>query len=143
MDLKSSILANWLRDKRVQQMPALGPRELEALEYLWQQGTLTALQLRKQAGLDQVSLNTIQSTLERLHRKGLVGRERQGRAYHYRATLTRADIVRRTLHDLTRDVARGDLAPVISGFAEFMADGDPDIEAKLVRLFEAAERSRD
>jgi|GEM_PF-3343373 len=58
-----------------------------------------------------------QHPLERLHRKGLVGRERQGRAYHYRAKLTRADIIRRTLHDLTRDVARGDLVPSIHPLA--------------------------
>jgi predicted transcriptional regulator len=143
MDLKRNILSGWRREKRTQQMPALGPRELEALEHLWQEGSLTATQLRERIGIDQISLNTVQSTLERLHRKGIVDRRRERRAYHYLATLTRADIVSRTLHDLTRDVAGGDLAPIISGFVGFMAGDDADIEEKLMRLLEGSERHLD
>lgn len=124
-------------------MPTLGHRELEALEFLWQEGSLTALELRERVGSAEISLNTIQSTLERLHRKGLVERRREGRAYHYVPTLTRADIVSRTLHDLAREVAGGDLAPIISGFVGFIANDDPEIEQKLRRLLEASDKRRD
>lgn len=143
MDLKSKLLTNWLQGGGAPQMPALGHRELEALEHLWKEGSLTALGLRERVGCAEVSVNTIQSTLERLHRKGLVDRKREGRAYHYLPTLTRADIVSRTLHDLARDVAGGDLAPIISGFVGFMANDDPEIEKRLMRLLGDSEQQGD
>ena len=123
MARKSGILEDWLNGIRTRHMPALGPRELDVLDQLWQQDQLSAQQLHNDLAAD-LSLNTVQSTLERLHRKGLVERRKHGRAYLYSASLTRSEIVSRVLNDLTRDVGRGDLAPIISGFAEFLAAED-------------------
>ncbi|MCB1685087.1 MAG: BlaI/MecI/CopY family transcriptional regulator, partial [Pseudomonadales bacterium] len=90
-----------------------------------------------------VSLNTIQSTVERLRGKGLVERRKEGRAYRYAATLTRANVVEKALNDLTRDVGGGELAPIISGFVGLFAGGDPAIENEIMRLLESSEQPDD
>ena len=143
MDLKKNLLTHWLEGFRESGMPALGHRELEVLDHLWEAGRLTALELRERMSTSDVSLNTIQSTLERLYRKRLVEREKAGRAYRYEAVLGRADIVRWVLNDLARDVGGGDLAPIVSGFAGFVAGDDPDVEKKLLDLIEASRQRRD
>ncbi len=140
MALKDNIITTWLAGIRNKQMPALGPRELDVLDQLWRHGDLSAQQLHERIAAD-LSLNTVQSTLERLHRKELVQRSKQGRAFFYSAGLTRSEVVSRVLNDLARDVGRGDLAPIISGFAEFLAADDANIEQQLLRILEPDERA--
>lgn len=140
MTLKDNILTSWLTRISSKRMPALGPRELDVLDQLWNNAALSAQQLHEKLAAD-LSLNTIQSTLERLHRKGLVKRAKKGRAFIYSASLSRSDIVSRVLNDLARDVGRGDLAPIISGFAEFMAAEDPKLDSRLRRVLEADEEA--
>ncbi len=140
MTLTKNIFTNWLAGIRNKQMPALGPRELDVLDHLWRHEELSAQQLHAYLATN-LSLNTVQSTLERLHRKELVERRKTGRAFFYRASLTRAEIVSRVLNDLARDVGRGDLAPIISGFAGFLARDDADIEQELLRVLGQTEQA--
>ena len=140
MALKDNIITNWLSGARGQQMPVLGPRELDVLDQLWQHADCSAQELHERLAAD-LSLNTVQSTLERLHRKGLAVRSKRGRAFYYSAALTRSDVVSRVLNALARDVGRGDLAPIISGFAEFLGDDGTQIEPQLLSLLERGRRS--
>jgi predicted transcriptional regulator len=76
-------------------------------------------------GDSDISVNTIQSTLERLVRKSLLTRQKQARAYLYSAAVSRATLISSLLRDIRRDVAGGEMVPMVSGFAEFLAeDGD-------------------
>ncbi len=136
-----SNLSSWL--KRSAPTPTLGPRELDVLDALWQHDAVTAQQLHGIEKLQHVSLNTIQSTLERLRGKGLAERTKQGRAFYYRPTLTRAELISRVLKDLARDIGQGDLAPIISGFAEFVAADDPEMGKELLKLLDTPRRERD
>lgn len=134
-------LQSWLSGRIDPRCPDLGPRELETLEVLWQCSGLSAqeVQQRLPSGRAAVSLSTVQSTLERLYRKGLAHREKIGRAYSYRAAVTRAEMISRLLKDMSLEIGGGDLAAMISGFADFVADDDPEIERKLTRLLERKE----
>ncbi len=123
--------------------PALGPRELEVLDALWQRKALTAQELHGLINLQRVSLNTIQSTLERLRGKGLIERAKSGRAFIYQPTLTRTELVSRMLKDLAQNIGQGDMAPIISGFAEFVAADDPEMGEKIIRALDAEPEERD
>lgn len=140
-------LAGLLGRKREGRVPDLGAREIDALDRLWSSGQLSAQALLEQMGQTQLTLNTIQSTLERLHRKGLVLREKRGRAYQYTAALSRAQLISRLLRDVADEVGGGELAPMISGFVDFVAGDDPaietEIESELARLLERKEGRRD
>lgn len=140
---KNRGLAGLLGGKRKGRMPDLGSREIDALDRLWSTGQLSAQALLEQMGQTQLTLNTVQSTLERLHRKGLVLREKRGRAYQYTAALSRAQLISRLLRDLADEVGGGELAPMISGFVEFVAGDDPaiesEVETELARLLERKE----
>lgn len=97
------------------------------------------MQRQLPAGSRSISLSTVQSTLERLYRKGLANREKSGRAYRYRAAVTRAEIISRMLREMSHEIGGDDLSAMISGFAGFVADDDPDMERKLTRILEARE----
>lgn len=119
-------------------MPALGSRELAIMELFWttQQAALSALDIlqlmqQKPSQSDAVSVNTLQSTLERLFRKDLLSRQKQGRAFIYTALCSKKEVIRRLLHDIAEDMTNGDMAPMISGFMEYVGSQDPDLSSRL------------
>jgi hypothetical protein len=63
----------------------LGERELRVMEILWKTPHLDARGVTGRLAGRKPSLSTVQSTLERLYRKGLAEREKQGSAYRYSA----------------------------------------------------------
>ncbi|MGQ0572832.1 MAG: BlaI/MecI/CopY family transcriptional regulator [Pseudonocardia sp.] len=117
-------------------MPTLGELERAVMEILWAarpgarsvDGALPALTARdvQDALADRdLATTTVLTVLSRLERKGLVSRERDGRAHRYRAVASREEHVA----ELMRDAL----------------DGSPDRGAVLARFIgsiPAAERAR-
>jgi predicted transcriptional regulator len=126
-------LARWLGVERRERLPDLGERELAVLEVLWEQGRSSAQAVRGLMPGAPISLSTAQSTLERLHRKHLVHRVKQGRAYQYHAALSRSQLIGGLLRDLARDVAGGELAPMLSGFLDYVSGEAPELEPDVSR----------
>ncbi|GAB3284313.1 hypothetical protein GCM10027297_25540 [Parahaliea aestuarii] len=81
---------------------------------------LSAQQVLERMTAPTLALSTIQSTLERLCRKSLVARQKQARAYLYRPLLQRQDLISSLLHDISQDIAGGDVAPMVSGFMDYL-----------------------
>jgi predicted transcriptional regulator len=136
MKLGSNMLGQWLGLARNERLPDLGERELAVLEVLWASGALPAQAVQSCMPGNPISLSTIQSTLERLFRKQLVVRSKQGRAYVYQAVVSRPQLIGGLLRDLARDVAGGELAPMVSGFLEYVAGENPELGPKLSRALD-------
>jgi len=67
-----------------QDIPPLGELEVAVLEHVWAEGSATVKTAHEAIGRERgISLNTVQSTLDRLHRKAILGREKWSRAFHY------------------------------------------------------------
>lgn len=127
-------IVDWLGRGARKRMPDLGAREIAVLQCLWKEGRSSAQDVLTRLGDDEVTLSTIQSTLERLTRKGLLHREKRGRAYRYAARYSRPELIGRLIRDIAEDVAGGELAPMMSGFAEYVAGEAPELEADLGAL---------
>lgn len=119
-------LSRWLKKDHYQPFPTLGSREIEVLKFLWREGEQTAQQTLSFFANEQISLSTIQSTLERLHRKNLLLRKKHGRSYTYQAAISQSDLISHLLQDITTQVSDGDIAPLISGFMSFVGEDQID-----------------
>ena len=72
----------------------LGELEKLVLQYLWSYKEADAKHVHSRLGETRgCSLNTIQSTLERLYKKGLLSRAKQGHAYNYRTKVDRNSLM--------------------------------------------------
>lgn len=132
-----------LTSKKTLVAPTLGQREIQTLDFFWQnsQQALSALEVKtlveKHSGsLDEsISINTIQSTMERLWRKGLLSRNKVGKAYLYRAVFTKQEVISSLLSDIKNEMGQGDDLVMLSGIVEYLQAWDPDLSSKIVAVF--------
>lgn len=114
----------------------LGDLEKLVLNYLWDNSSADAKQVHahfeKQRG---GTLNTIQSTLDRLHKKGLLTREKHGHAYQYRAAMDRQTFVGALIREVTHDFA-DDNDALLAAFVTLSAERDDKQLARLESLIQ-------
>lgn len=98
--------------------PSLGELERQVMDHLWAQSPADAQRLHRQISDERsLSLSTVQSTVERLVRKGLLKRQKSGRAYTYRPVVSRQELTARMVSELVGSLAiRGG---AISGIIDF------------------------
>jgi predicted transcriptional regulator len=101
-----------------------GELEADVIDRIWRRDPSTATSVREiyeeLAGERTIAYTTVMSTLVNLHTKGWLSRERDGKAYRYRPTLTREEYSAR----LMREALDGGGAPdlVLTHFIEQMDD---------------------
>ena len=100
----------------------MGSLEAEVLEQLWHvHGALTPADVQQRLGSD-LAYTTVMTILTRLWKKGLVSRERTGRAYAYSPALTEAEyFAERMQGELDRTPDRH---AVLSRFVDTLSDKD-------------------
>jgi predicted transcriptional regulator len=119
--------------------PELGALELEVLKCLWSAAEpIDARTVHAAVAARRISLSTVQATLERLHRKQLLARTKNGRAYLYSAIVSRESLIGELIRNVANRLADGELEPVISGFVELVGDADP----KLLDELQASAKQR-
>lgn len=127
---------------RAKTIRALGTLEERVMRILWRGGSLSVREVNQRLSEDTLAHTTVMTTMDRLYKKGLLGRSKEGVAYLYRAALTRDEyrqrLVGATVSGLmTKD---GDASPVLLAFVNAAADLDQENLAKLEALI--AERRR-
>lgn len=80
----------WERSK------ALGPLERRLLVVLWAQGPMTMIDMHRH--VRSVAYGSLQTTTDRLYKKGLVTRERQGYANLYAPVMSRDEFAKLVAH---------------------------------------------
>lgn len=125
------------------EIPVLGDLETAVLEHLWTHGTAEAKDVHRVIGEPRdITLSTIQSTLERLHRKGLLMRERVSHAYRYAPKLTRAEFRARAMADAAGDLKGAEAAGVMAAFVDLVAKTDGRRLDELAAIVRAAQSRR-
>ncbi len=79
--------------------PPLTPLEFEIMRVLWDIGRAN-VQTVQQTLERPLAYTTVQTMLNVLHRKGHVKRSLKQKAYFYRPSLSRADVVKQTMTDV-------------------------------------------
>jgi predicted transcriptional regulator len=116
----------------------LGELEKQVLQFLWSTDQADAKQVhahfKKRRG---GSLNTIQSTLDRLFKKGLLQREKQGHAFQYMAAVERQAFIGQLIKSVTNDFSANDENPLLAAFTSISSEFNEDQLEELERLIEA------
>ncbi len=123
----------------------LGDLELAVMRHIWscrEAGCLGA-EVQRAVEVDRpLALTTILTTLDRLHDKDILVREREGKAYRYRAALSEAELQERIVSGVLGDLFAQFPQAVATYFAQQMSgagevgNNQSDLGALAQRLSE-------
>ncbi|WP_300395891.1 BlaI/MecI/CopY family transcriptional regulator [Henriciella sp.] len=122
----------------------LGDLEVATLEAIWSWGKTDARDLYKHFSRSRgISLSTVQSTLERLHRKRLLFRDKVSHAYVYSPAESREAVMARLVDEaLGRFRAKSDDG-LLAAFAGITASATPETLDALEKLVREARLAKD
>jgi predicted transcriptional regulator len=113
--------------------PSLTPLELQIMQVLWREGPSNVLHVQKNLPADvDLAYTTVQTMLNVLHRKGRVRRALNGRAYDYRAVVSKEKILGQAVRDLVERMFGGSSEELVMSL----------IKSRQVDLARIAELSR-
>lgn len=115
-------------------MRSFGDLEAAIMDRIWSAGQPLLVRDVQQTLTPQRAYNTVLTVVDILYRKGWLAREKDGRAYRYRAVVTREDYTAGLMREVL--AASSDRGATLRRFAERIG---PD-EAEQLR--EALERAR-
>jgi predicted transcriptional regulator len=116
----------------------LGPLEWRALETVWTRaGAVSVRELTPD--FPDIAYTTLMTTLDRLYRKGVLLREKSGRAFLYRPRFTRAEFESARAADALRTAIQGggSLTPIASCLIDAVGDRDRELLDELEALVAA------
>jgi predicted transcriptional regulator len=105
------------------------------MDYLWTSGEARTVRDVQGAAAPELAYTTVMTTLDRLHKKGLLDRQRQGRGFVYVTRLSRAGFHERLLRPLLRALlGLGDARPVLTTLVDSVGAEDRKLLNELERL---------
>ena len=114
----------------------LGELETAVMESLWSasEQTVTEVEERLQRGRE-IAHTTVLTTLDRMHRKGLLTREKHGKAFVYAPRYTREEFERGVAQEVLGALLQQFTEPAMSAFVELVGEdaGTLDRLEQLIR----------
>lgn len=123
----------------------LGELETVVMEHVWATGRADVKEAHQSIGVRRgITLNTVQSTMERLWRKGLLDRVKESHAYVYSARVTREELGGRIIREVVSGIMGGATGPMLSAFVDLAARaGDEDLRRLEHLIAERLARKED
>jgi predicted transcriptional regulator len=120
----------------------LGKLERTVLEEAWRRGRVSASDIYR-AFDERTAYTTWMTTLDRLFKKGLLSREKEGRAYIYSPRVTREEFERGVAEDVLDELldrTDGGAEPLLACIVEALSERDRALLDELQRLVEEKRR---
>ena len=115
----------------------LGELEKLVLHYLWKHKDVDVKQLYSHfINVRGGSLNTYQSTLDRLFKKGLLARKKEGHAYIYNTKVERYELIGQLIKSVARDFIAGEEINIIAACSSISSEYSIDHLTNIEQLID-------
>jgi predicted transcriptional regulator len=114
----------------------LGDLEMRVMGILWDESPLTVRDVKARLK-GKPAYTTVMTTLDRLYRKGLLARTKNGQAFVYLPAMDRAEYQRRVVQAAVAPLLAEGGSAVLAAFVDAAADVGDENLAKLERLIAA------
>ena len=129
----------WPLRARTPAADRLGPLERRVLDAMWTRGAPASVR-DLQPEFPDIAYTTLMTTLDRLHRKALLDRVKQGRAFVYQPSLSRHEFQSARAADVLHAALSGDrtdVEPLLSYFVRAVSERDRELLDELEALVRA------
>lgn len=122
---------------------ALTELQLGILQVIWDRGEATTQQIHHVLEADRgLALTTVATLLSRLEKRGALSHRKEGRHYVYRPLVTRCEVRRSKVRELTESLFDGDPAALIHHLVR-SGETDPGDLERIWALIEDAQARSD
>ncbi len=124
---------------------ALGNLERVVMEEVWQRGEASVRDIHA-AFEERTAYTTLMTTLDRLHKKQLLARRKDGRAFFYSPRVSREEFEQGIAQDVVGELlarATQGVEPVLACIVDAVSDCDRDLLDELDRLVREKRRELD
>jgi predicted transcriptional regulator len=120
----------------------LGDLEQRVMDLLWRQTSPVSVRdaMRRLGG--KLAYTTVMTTLDRLYKKGLLARQKEGNAFVYWPAMTRDDVHRRIVEETVSGLLKKSSAPVLTAFVDAAVKVDADNLARLEQILARHRRGK-
>jgi predicted transcriptional regulator len=136
----------WLKrhfGRQTTSLEQLGRLETEVIDRAWARGEITVRDLHEEMG-GRLAYTTLMTTLDRLYKKGLLRRRKEGKAYFYSPAMTEQQyqesvtehFLGMVLHDQKNSSA------VLSRFVDVVSETDQQMLDQLDEIVRAKRRAQ-
>jgi predicted transcriptional regulator len=122
--------------------PALGKLERAVMEETWRRGEISVREMHR-AFDERTAYTTLMTTLDRLHKKGLLARRKDGRAFIYSPSVSREQFKQGVAEDVIEgllSLGTESVEPVLACIVEAVSEHDRDLLDELDRLVREKKR---
>ncbi len=134
MKLPSFTLRGFQRPRELI-LSALGKLERAVLEEVWKRHETSVRDVYK-AFNEQIAYTTVMTTLDRLYKKSLLSRRKDGRAFLYSPRVTHAELERGITVDVIEELitSTNEVRPILSCIVDSVSERDTELLDELERL---------
>ena len=113
---------------------ALGALETQVMDEVWRHGGELRVRDVHAAFEARLAYTTVMTTMDRLYKKGLLERRKDGRAFVYSARLSRQQMVLSAGARLIRGLLQSEGEPALSFLVDAVTERDREMLDRLERL---------
>ncbi len=129
--------------KDVMDNPSLGDQELEVLRYIAENAPLSVGEVAAQYGEPRgLARTTVLTVMERLRRKGFLGRKKVQGIFRYAPQVAQADVMKELVRGFVEKTLAGSLTPFVAYLSEPGRVTDVEL-ASLRQLVESLPRGKE
>ncbi|MDQ3686187.1 MAG: BlaI/MecI/CopY family transcriptional regulator [Acidobacteriota bacterium] len=121
----------------------LGELETAVMELLWKESGQSVNEVEERLRHKrEIAHTTVSTTLDRMHRKGYLTREKQGKAFLYVPRYTREEFERGLAQEVLGALLNQFTEPALSAFVDLVGDDTSKLD-KLEAMIRAKRREQD
>jgi predicted transcriptional regulator len=118
----------------------LGALETQVMDEVWTGGRELSVRDVHAAFQARLAYTTVMTTMDRLYKKGLLERRKEGRAFLYAARVNRQQFVLNAGAGLLRGLLESEGEPALSFLVDAVTDRDGELLDRLERLVREKKR---
>ena len=122
---------------------ALGELEREIMEAFWERGEMSVREIHVGFGEERAAYTTLMTTCDRLHKKGLLDRRMEGRAFLYAPRISRDQFTQSIAKDVIDGLlgkTDGEITPILACIVDAVGERDDEMLNELERLLQEKRR---
>lgn len=113
-----------------------GDLEEKVMEAIWRLGNATVSETREFLSKDKFAHTTIMTILDRLYKKGILTRKKEGKGYRYYPLITKDEFEKAIAKKVVSDMVKNNPSLAIPAFEGVVEELSPEEIKKLKKIIE-------